>query len=96
LERFPLGFTTWNRGFSWIRLKARLRNTVNQIGKCYSASTRKAQSIGNMATKKKLIFQRPIGLPEPYYEQALGAAYLGDSLDLMRELGPQSVNLILR
>ena len=95
MERFPLGFTTWNRGFSWIRLKARLRNTVNQIGKCYSASTRKAQSIGNMATKKKLIFQRPIGLPEPYYEQALGAAYLGDSLDLMRELGPQSVNLIL-
>ena len=48
-----------------------------------------------MATKKKLIFQRPIGLPEPYYQQAFGAAYLGDSLDLMRELGPQSVNLIL-
>ena len=48
-----------------------------------------------MATKKKLVFQRPLGLPEPYYQQAFGAAYLGDSLDLMRELEPQSVNLIL-
>jgi len=48
-----------------------------------------------MATKKKLVFQRPIGLPEPYYQQAFGAAYLGDSLDLMRELESHSVNLIL-
>jgi site-specific DNA-methyltransferase (cytosine-N4-specific) len=40
-------------------------------------------------------FQSPAKLPKPYYQQQLGATYLGDSLDLMKSLAPESVNLIL-
>jgi site-specific DNA-methyltransferase (cytosine-N4-specific) len=34
-------------------------------------------------------------LPKPFYQRALGAAYLGNSLDLMGRLSDHSVNLIL-
>ena len=36
-----------------------------------------------------------LALPEPYYTTALGAADLGDSLELMRALPDSSVNLVL-
>jgi hypothetical protein len=36
LERVPHGFTTWNRGFSRTRLKARFRTVVNETGNRYS------------------------------------------------------------
>ncbi len=34
-------------------------------------------------------------LPEPYYKTPLGSAYLGDSLEIMKELDKESVNLIV-
>jgi site-specific DNA-methyltransferase (cytosine-N4-specific) len=37
----------------------------------------------------------PDTFPDPYYEQALGAAYLGNSLEMMRLLPDRSINLIL-
>ncbi len=44
--------------------------------------------------KKAIAESRP-GLPEPVYEQPHGAAYLGDSLQLMQQLPSGSINLIL-
>lgn len=34
-------------------------------------------------------------LPKPYYKTERGAAYLGDALELIKDLDPESVNLIL-
>ncbi len=34
-------------------------------------------------------------LPEPYYKTSLGSAYLGDSLEIMKELDNESINLIV-
>jgi len=50
-----------------------------------------------MPTTKKIreSFRSPTRLPEPFYKQAFGAAYLGDSLDLLQCLDANSVNLIL-
>ena len=36
-----------------------------------------------------------IGLPSPAYKTRLGAAYLGDSFDLIRSIPDSSVNLIM-
>lgn len=40
-------------------------------------------------------FNQPPKLPKPYYQQQMGAAYLGDSLELMKKLDDESINLIL-
>lgn len=40
-------------------------------------------------------FRSPAKLPPPFYQQTYGAAYLGDSLELMKGLTAKSVNLIL-
>lgn len=41
------------------------------------------------------VFVAPSGLLEPYYKNDYGAAYLGDTLELIGHLEDQSVNLIL-
>lgn len=43
----------------------------------------------------RIEFQSPPSLPAPFYQQQLGAAYLGDSRDLVKSLEDNSVNLIL-
>ena len=48
-----------------------------------------------MTASDTTVFQSPPELPKPYYQRDFGAAYLGDSLNLMRSLDEQSVNLIL-
>lgn len=52
---------------------------------------------GNMRKLKKI--KEPqvsaTGLPQPFYQQAYGAAYLGDSLQLLPRLDSRSINLIL-
>jgi DNA modification methylase len=45
--------------------------------------------------RRKAIAEGRPGLPEPFYRQAHGAAYLGDSLQLMKCLDSESVDLIL-
>ena len=45
--------------------------------------------------KVKEVFRSPDNLPAPFYKRSFGAAYLGDSLQLMRSLSANSVNLIL-
>lgn len=40
-------------------------------------------------------YRSPSKLPTPLYQQQFGGAYLGDSLDLMKKLRAQSVNLVL-
>lgn len=40
-------------------------------------------------------FRSASPLPEPYYTTAMGAAYLGDSLDAMRSMPDSSVNLVV-
>lgn len=48
-----------------------------------------------MRPSDKLEFVTPSTLPKPFYRQQCGAAYLGDSLFLMRRLEDKSINLIL-
>jgi len=43
----------------------------------------------------RIAFQSPPSLPAPFYQQQLGAAYLGDSIQLMKSLEAESINLIL-
>ena len=43
---------------------------------------------------KKAIAEGKPGLPAPFYQQQNGAAYLGDSLQLMQQLPSTSVNLV--
>lgn len=45
--------------------------------------------------RKSKISESNLGLPRPYYLTKLGAAYLGDALELLRYLENKSINLIV-
>ncbi len=48
-----------------------------------------------MQTSSTITFESPSELPEPFYRREFGAAYQGDSLQMMRKLADRSINLIL-
>lgn len=49
----------------------------------------------NESPMENIEFQSPRLLPAPFYQQQVGAAYLGDSSDLLKSVGDESISLIL-
>lgn len=53
------------------------------------------QFVNEQQIKAGKIFDRLNENYEPFYQNQFGAAYLGDSLDLMKKLPDNSINLIV-